>query len=303
MEDYTTCPLCKRGEVVQTMDREIFLVSGCFCGPWQFTEREMVFDQIEAIKDKWLLSAWLRHRFNRSRQPFLISDREGGRLPEPASPSVTEKIDAAVLFLADRSLHFGSKVDVSFPEVAPHLWANGPGEAEALLRHLVEAGLANGALTGTRFILSAEGWKRVDQLRPTGARGPMAFVAMKFGADLAPAYDKGIVPALEGHGYKPYIVNADHFAEKIDDKIIAQIRRAALVIADFTGQRQNVYFETGFAMGLGIPVIWSCRSGELKDLHFDIRQYPCLEWTDPDNLRQLVSDRIGALYPRDRLAL
>lgn len=40
------------------------------------------------------------------------------------------------------------------------------------------------------------------------------------------------------------ILNKEH-ANKIDDEIIAEIRRSAFLVADFTGQRQNVYFETG----------------------------------------------------------
>ncbi len=35
------------------------------------------------------------------------------------------------------------------------------------------------------------------------------------------------------------------------------------MIADFTGHRGGVYFEAGFAHGLGIPVIWTCREDQL----------------------------------------
>jgi hypothetical protein len=42
-----------------------------------------------------------------------------------------------------------------------------------------------------------------------------------------------------------------------------------LLVADFTGQRGGVYWEAGFAQGLGIPVIRTCKSDELWKLHFD----------------------------------
>ena len=50
----------------------------------------------------------------------------------------------------------------------------------------------------------------------------------------------------------------DHDA-KIDDELIGMIKSSKAVIADFTGNRTAVYYEAGFAMGLGIPVIWTCK--------------------------------------------
>jgi nucleoside 2-deoxyribosyltransferase len=82
---------------------------------------------------------------------------------------------------------------------------------------------------------------------------------------------------------------------KIDDEIISQIRRSRLLIADFTGHRNGVYFEVGFAMGLGIPVFFTCRSDNLKDLHFDVRQYNTLEWSTPTQLAVDLQRRISAV--------
>ena len=57
----------------------------------------------------------------------------------------------------------------------------------------------------------------------------------------------------------------------------ARIKRSRFLVADVTGGRQGVYFEGGFAKGLGLPVIWTCSHGtdaELKKwMHFDTRQY------------------------------
>jgi nucleoside 2-deoxyribosyltransferase len=64
---------------------------------------------------------------------------------------------------------------------------------------------------------------------------------------------------------------ADEHINKIGDEIISQIRRSKFLIADFTGHRGGVYFEAGLAMGLGLPVFWTCRRDDLDKLHFDIR--------------------------------
>ncbi len=41
-------------------------------------------------------------------------------------------------------------------------------------------------------------------------------------------------------------------------------------------QNQGVYFEAGFAQGIGIPVIWSCAESDLGNVHFNVRQYNLL---------------------------
>ena len=85
--------------------------------------------------------------------------------------------------------------------------------------------------------------------------------------------------------------------EKIDDRIIAEIRQSGLVVADFTGQRGGVYYEAGFANGLGIPLIWTCHDDAVENLHFDTRQYNHIVWQEPVDLRSQLVDRIAATLP------
>jgi hypothetical protein len=44
---------------------------------------------------------------------------------------------------------------------------------------------------------------------------------------------------------------------------MAEIRRSRFVVADYTGQRNGVYFEAGFGLGLGLVVIPTCRADEV----------------------------------------
>jgi nucleoside 2-deoxyribosyltransferase len=71
------------------------------------------------------------------------------------------------------------------------------------------------------------------------------------------------------------IIRTKEHANKIDGEIIAEINRLTFMIADFTGHRGGVYFEAGIAMGLNVPVIWTCRKDDIANLHFGIRQYNC----------------------------
>ncbi len=51
-------------------------------------------------------------------------------------------------------------------------------------------------------------------------------------------------------------------------------------------------------MGIGIPVIWTCRDTDIKKAHFDTRQYNHIVWTDTVDLRKKLIDRIEATLGR-----
>ncbi len=129
-----------------------------------------------------------------------------------------------------------------------------------------------------------------------------AFVAMWFHDSMEPLFRDGIAPGVEDAGYEPFRVYLQPTLHRIDDQIIAEIRKSRFVVADFTqgdsGARGSVYYEAGFAHGLEIPVIFTCRQDQLDDLHFDTRQYPHIGWTDPADLREPLRYRIEALIGR-----
>jgi hypothetical protein len=61
--------------------------------------------------------------------------------------------------------------------------------------------------------------------------------------------------------------------------------------------RPGVYFELGFAMGLGIKVIRSCREDEIDQAHFDTRQYNHIVWNTLGELRERLVARMNATAP------
>ena len=128
-----------------------------------------------------------------------------------------------------------------------------------------------------------------------------AFVAMWFSDEMKEPYEKGIEPAIKQLGYDPLKINDKPDVDKIDDEIIGEIRRSRFLVADFThgskGPRGGVYYEAGFAYGLGLPVIRSCRTDiiDRNELHFDVRQYYHVAWENPEQLRDGLEKRIRAL--------
>jgi len=56
-------------------------------------------------------------------------------------------------------------------------------------------------------------------------------------------------------------------------------------------------FPLGYAMGLSIPVIWTCKNDEeeIKKIHFDTRQYNTIFWKDENDLYERLRKRITAI--------
>ena len=147
--------------------------------------------------------------------------------------------------------------------------------------------------------LTVTGYVRLADLETTHTPSSRAFVAMWFDNSMNEAWDDGIVAALRDTGYDPVRIDRKEHVNKIDDEIVAEIRRARFVVADFThgdtGARGGVYYEAGFAHGLGIPVIFSCRKDKLDEVHFDTRQYNHIVWESPGDLQDQLAKRIAAV--------
>lgn len=179
-------------------------------------------------------------------------------------------------------------------------------ERHGLLQLLRQDGILQTRDT-VEWQLTSLGHERLDDLTSKGAETKQAFVAMWFGADVQEAYLQAIKPAIEDAGYAALRIDQKDHANKIDDEIVAEIRRSKFVVADFTcpvtivdGQqiaspRGGVYFEAGFAQGLGIDVIWSIRRNCLDHLHFDTRQYAHIDWENHDDLYDRLFNKIVAV--------
>ena len=137
----------------------------------------------------------------------------------------------------------------------------------------------------------------------TSADLAQGFVAMWLDPSVGDAYQNGICPAIKQAGYKTLLITEKPDIDKIDDDILAEIRRSKFVVADVThgedGARGSVYFEAGFAFGLGVPVIFTCQRDMRNKLHFDTRQYAHIFW-ETDNmpkfraeLRERIVERFG----------
>ncbi|MYH31735.1 MAG: hypothetical protein F4137_23510 [Acidobacteria bacterium] len=151
-----------------------------------------------------------------------------------------------------------------------------------------------------RYRLSVAGHARLAELAGTAIDSSKAFVAMWFHSSMNSAWKQAIKPSIEDAGYEAIRIDQKEHLNEIDDEVIAELRRARFVVADFTqgeeGPRGSVYYEAGFAHGRNIPVIFSCREDAVEKLHFDTRQYPHIVWKAKklNEFRDRLNARIGA---------
>ena len=159
-----------------------------------------------------------------------------------------------------------------------------------------------------RYDITVEGYSQVAELS-LNQDSSQCFVAMWFGNEVDDLYDIGIEPGIVSAGYDPIRIDRKEDVLKIDDAIIAEIRRSRFLLADFThgcnGARGGVYYEAGFAHGLGLPVVFTCRADMVEEIHFDTRQYFHVLWErgNYEAFRESLRDRIIAMLGEGPLSL
>ncbi len=252
---------------------------------------------------------------------WIVDQNRWGNLPANVTPdvvkethnerelSVPERGHRLVQFLGQRLRQIGEDIQTAGAETETIIRDNNAmlawteslerSEVRFLTDTCVQEGLVEETRNGNGIRLTAKGYEFLDQLDQGNPDSHQAFIAMWFDKSLDEAYEKGFDLAIRQSGYKPLRIDRKEHINKIDDEIIAEIRRSRFIVADFTSDPKNprggVYFEAGFALGLKIPVIWTCRKDMIEHVHFDTRQFNHIVWTDADDLCTKLKNRIGAV--------
>jgi len=214
--------------------------------------------------------------------------------------SVSAKQDALLMDIARQSAHPGARVDIH-PEDASVVDATSVVELRYLMASLIERQLLRDSAVKSSALITPAGWEHVDALRnPRAGNTTDIFVAMSFSEDMWSAWEQGIRPGVEQAGYRAKRVDSDAHNDKIDDRIIAGIRASYAVVVDVTTQNRGAYFEAGFAMGLGRPVVWTVRRDDLANLHFDTRQFSHIVWDGEADLKDKLANHLLAVFGRGR---
>lgn len=185
-------------------------------------------------------------------------------------------------------------------------------EGQSMLRTFLKEAQNRGCIdyygddfnTSINVYLTLYGHQYIESLGHQLSDSDQIFVAMWFNKQTQPLFENAIKPAIKDAGYKEMRIDDKPHNEKICDEIIAEIRKSKALISDMTcglakpeswsaenlvgAPRGGVFYEAGFAHGLGIPVIWTVNQ-DIADIenvsHFDVRQFNQIRWTK-DNLEE-----------------
>jgi len=212
------------------------------------------------------------------------------------------RLDRAFSNLVRRSgENIGSKIGINEDGPDRHLFfATGRDEVRFLRETMTKYEWIKeleGRYAPTQFEVAPAGWRHFDELSRRGNRNNPVFVAMWFGGDdannqerMRQLFEEGIKAACNKLGWVAERVDSQEHNDSIMDRIIAMIRQAPFVIADLSDGNRGVYYEAGFARGLGCDVIYLAR--EEAEVHFDLSGVNHVKWSGAEDLRTKLENRI-----------
>jgi len=222
----------------------------------------------------------------------------------PTTPK--EKLDELLIFLHSQQEYEGASIDlrkkIDLNILLNKLYFKNNAEYYFYLSTLKELEyitfLDTTSLDGSSAIdikITYQGLEYIIGLHEEGAKSKNCFVAMWFDDNQKDKRDV-IKQTISKCGYKPLIIDEIHVDSDltINDAIIRQIRSSKFLVADFTKQRHGVYFEAGFALGMGKQVIYMCEEEDFKDSHFDTNHYSHIVYEDLTRLQKMLEDKIQA---------
>ena len=311
------------------------------CGIIQLTREAAAFLEGNefSVDEKRIVGQMLRKDWERRNKTLLKDKLHSDDLKKLLSLYVQldpiEKLDNALEVFAERSIHIGSVVNINITVDYPLFDCPSPKELTSICKLLYYENyiIAQDKLNPhVKFRLTAKAYQRIKKLQQPNKLSTQCFVAMWFNSEMNDVFEKAIKPAIEfkEKGAKESrfeavkIDNVEHVND-INDEIIAQIRRSRFMVCDLTGYRGGVYFEAGFAYGLGLDVIYTCRKDWTKEeilkdnggkdiqslfdsngreipikkegVHFDLAHRNRIEWTidNLDDFKKRLENRIKAV--------
>lgn len=150
--------------------------------------------------------------------------------------------------------------------------------------------------TPSSFKPTYKGLSEYMRLSEEGQNSNRCFVAMSFDNEDQYIFEAIRQACYEANKYEAFTVRDEHLdsVQTINDGIIAGIKKSKFCIADFTKQKDGVYFESGYAAGRGMKVIYTCHKDYWDATHFDTKHFPHIIYENTDQLKKQLIDKIQA---------
>ena len=317
MEKTSTCPIWGTPATTRSMvnDQSKILEEGIKdafyserADGWYIADRSRIERELQNCDDrdrvKARLTTWLINQRQLGKEYPEINEIVIKEVKQQKDLPVTERADRLLRAMGQKISNIGQFVELNSSSYFWLAHSESINEDEVkyiceYLKHREWLSHASGYLHQMVFHITVEGYAHLAKLDASNNESDQAFIAMWFDETMDSVWEEGIRPAVESAGYDPIRIDRTEFADKIDDRIIAEIRRSRFLVADFThgekGIRGSVYYEVGFAHGLNITVFFSRRKDCSEEIPFDTRQYNHIEWETPEDLKTRLLSRICAV--------
>jgi len=268
------------------------------------------------------LDKWLCDKYN---QDFDIGNTSSNGRPIHIDADIianwypksfAEKIDYILLYIFNHAPHVGQSVRFSAEQLYSFLFIDRyelssgkyvlrqeddiQHEGDFMLSCLAEQGYIQKILrlrcdSISPITLMPSAYARIDEIQRNTTNGRDVLVAMKFGDDTRPLRE-AIRKGIQSAGYIAVFIDEVQHNDFITPELLKHIRDSKFVVVDLTHKNNGAYFEEGYAMGLGKPVIQLCKEG--IQLHFDIAQKNTIMWASEADIPERLRKRIIATIER-----
>ncbi len=218
-------------------------------------------------------------------------------LEENILPTPMEQVDNMILFIANHSAYLGHKLLLT-PSLSYQLeaWIGVITDENfcAITETSQSLGFIKALIADSGVVVQIEllidGWQHFRALQERNPESKQIFMAMEFNEEAKNFVNTHLKPLTKEMGFELKLLN-EIINEKslIDDKLRVEIKKSRLLICDLSHGNQGAYWESGYAEGLGIHVLYICHQNVLnsrskaKRPHFDVNHQEIFTWADDES--------------------
>lgn len=297
------CKICGNAATVKSDPLDINFTFNCnYCGQYHLLDSlESDIELFETRKEElYKVSSYINEQNREFNSIPQIDKKKMEEILSINNKKIKEKFDFMMLYLFNNK---SNRLDTS--KLIIYSWMKNYEEFLLFYERAKDSGYLRGsvsrALNGGGAIsfsgLTFYGLEYIESLEHINKNLKNIFVAFNFEDNLKEVFNTFLKNSIEKEGFNYVVVNQDNVEhnKSINDEIIVKLKSSRIVIADFTNHRNSVYFEAGYAMGMNIPIIWTCQEGHESDMSFDTRQFPHIVWKNGKDLVKQVIDRIKVI--------
>lgn len=285
----TICPICKAENCKGKAEGSLSIYECIKCGKYKM---DIMIVQQNILGDNFhKVSSWVSEQNKVFDEVPIFTIEKIEQILRQRDKTIREKFDAYIKTF----YQYKSLPNMRDLNQFNHCYIFDQQEMNRIVSKIMENNYTT--YYGDYYTLSFDGIEYAEQLDAPNQNSNKIFMAFWFDLEIQSIFDDIVKPAIDEVGFLAERVSSSttNLENKISDEIIGMIKSSRAVIADCTGNRTAVYYEAGYAMGMKIPVIWTCKADQVGDICFDVSQHPFILWSTPEDLAEKVVKRLKAI--------